>query len=562
MKCNVAIIGGGPAGSTVGTFLRKHRPDLEVCIFEGDLFPRDHVGESQLPAVPVILNELGVWDKVEAADFPIKLGARYRWGPEGDDDLWESLFIRDGEFQDQPRPGKYEGQRAQTAFQVDRAIFDEILLDHSAEMGCQVFEETRVVNVLRNGDAVDHLVVKDKTGEEETVFADWFVDASGASATIRKAFDIPVDSPTALKNIAIWDYWQNADWAELVGVGGTLVQVMSLSYGWLWFIPLGPTRTSIGLVTSADYYKNCGLSTDALYRESIAKEPRITKLVENASREDRLQATKDWSFIAGRMAGENWFLVGDASGFADPILAAGMTLAMTGAKRVAFSILEIMRGEVDEDWLKGEYERIQSKHVGNHIRFANYWYSLNGKFTDLRAYCSDIARNAGLELEPDDAFQWLGTGGFTDEFSGIPFAGTFDVSAIKALAKKYSGQPISWTFQKNNVFELRLEGARKDVVGVYEDGRVHQVECYFRDGKTLPMYLLFGFVFRALQKEREILFIWERTGFEAKRAGFTRTRELARVWFEVLEVLVIEGWVEASFDPAVQMMSQAPIMRK
>jgi hypothetical protein len=43
-----------------------------------------------------------------------------------------------------------------------------------------------------------------------------------------------------LQNIAIWDYWTNAEWADEIGVGGTRVQVMSLSHGWIWFIPLGP----------------------------------------------------------------------------------------------------------------------------------------------------------------------------------------------------------------------------------------------------------------------------------------------------------------------------------
>src|SRR4051812_18370653 len=80
MECDVAIIGGGPAGSTAATLLKKYNPSLRVSIFERETFPRDHIGESLLPPISAILDEMGCWDKIEAADFPIKLGATYRWG--------------------------------------------------------------------------------------------------------------------------------------------------------------------------------------------------------------------------------------------------------------------------------------------------------------------------------------------------------------------------------------------------------------------------------------------------------------------------------------------------
>ncbi|WP_426559817.1 tryptophan 7-halogenase [Dapis sp. BLCC M172] len=114
---DVVIIGGGPAGSTAGTFLKKYAPNLQVLILEKEKFPRDHVGESQLPGISDILAEMGCWDKVETANFPIKIGATYRWGK--DPELWDFDFIPVAEFKDEPRPAKYEKQRKITAFQVD-----------------------------------------------------------------------------------------------------------------------------------------------------------------------------------------------------------------------------------------------------------------------------------------------------------------------------------------------------------------------------------------------------------------------------------------------------------
>lgn len=88
---DVIVIGGGPAGSTLGTLLRKYNPALNVLILEKEQFPREHVGESQLPPISKILDEMGCWDKVEAANFPIKIGATYRWG--SSPKLWDFEFL-------------------------------------------------------------------------------------------------------------------------------------------------------------------------------------------------------------------------------------------------------------------------------------------------------------------------------------------------------------------------------------------------------------------------------------------------------------------------------------
>src|SRR5580704_6005078 len=150
MDCDVAIIGGGPAGATAGTLLKKYNPGLKVALFEREKFPRDHIGESQLPGISRVLDEMGVWDKVEAAGFPIKIGSTNRWGKEPE--LWDFEFFPGELFQDEARPAKYEGQRRFTAFQVDRSIYDKILLDHAREMGVEVHEEVNVRKIHRAGD--------------------------------------------------------------------------------------------------------------------------------------------------------------------------------------------------------------------------------------------------------------------------------------------------------------------------------------------------------------------------------------------------------------------------
>ena len=109
-------------------------------------------------------------------------------------------------------PGKYAGQRRQTAFQVERAVYDDILLKHARELGCEVHEQAQVGEVERapDSDRVTGLLLRDS----RRVTARWYVDASGRMGILRRAMGVQADIPTRLQNIAIWDYWDNVAWAS------------------------------------------------------------------------------------------------------------------------------------------------------------------------------------------------------------------------------------------------------------------------------------------------------------------------------------------------------------
>ncbi len=412
---DVAIVGGGPAGSTAASLIKKYDPDANVLVLEKATFPRDHVGESQLPSISPILHEMGVWDKVEAAGFPVKIGASYTWGKK--QDRWDFDFFPVEAWQDEQRPAAYEGQRRFTAFQVDRAKYDELLLRHAESLGAEVREATSVAKVNVQGQKIESLTL----GDGSTVTADHYIDASGVVGLLRRALGVESDVEAELRNIAIWDYWENADWAVEIGTGATRVQVRSLPFGWIWFIPLGPTRTSIGLICPSDYYRQTGKTPEALYDEALAAQPDIQRLTRNATRRGRVESCKDWSHLARQVVGDNWFLCGESAGFADPILAAGMALGHNSAREAAYTILELRRGKIAKKWLLERYDDRNRTNIGQHIRFAKYWYAANGCFTDLQDHCSSIAKSAGLRLTPKSSWQWLSQGGFATEFGGIAF---------------------------------------------------------------------------------------------------------------------------------------------
>lgn len=543
-RYDVAIIGGGPAGSTTATFLRKYNPKLKVVILEREKFPRDHVGESQLPIIGKVLDEMGVWDKVERANFPVKIGATYRWGRK--EGLWDFQFLENGIYSDDPRPGKYKGERTLTAFQVDRAVYDKILLDHAASLGTEVREQTTVRQVKREGDKVTGLVLAD--GSEIT--ARYYIDCSGHTGIIRRAMGVETTCPTHLQNIAIWEYWQNAEWATTVGAAATRILVMSLGYGWMWFIPLSPTRTSLGLVLPAEYYKNSGKKPKELYDEAIRSEPLISHLTRNGQSEGNLYTTKDWSFLSDRLVGENWFLAGEACGFADPILSAGMSLAHMGGRDVAYTIMALDKGEYDAEWLKARYDEAHRTQIGNHISFADFWYTHNGVFTDLADFTQKIAGERGLNMTPAEAWQWFGTGGFIEENATISY-GTYSLGAARAISAEFLGGEMHWESVGKTHFKLDLEGAEKAWNAEMTNGQIIRRRCYKRDGKFLPVTGLVGWLVQILRTEKsyEDLIAESRKYIAANRIPESGFVEFRLGMINALEAMIGGGWVTTRTDP-------------
>jgi len=540
---DVAIVGGGPGGSTLGTLLKKYAPSLRVVILEKERFPREHIGESQLPPISAVLDEMGCWEKVEAANFPIKVGATFRWGAQ--QEVWDFEFLPLEHFRSEPRPARFEGQRKQTAFQVERSIYDEILLTHAAEQGCDVRQETAVVKVHREEDRVTGL----QLSSGATITARYYVDASGHVGILRRAMNVEMDVPTKLQNIAIWDYWDNADWAVEIGVGGTRIQVMSVDNGWLWFIPLGPTRTSLGFVCPASYYKRSGKTTEQLYYAALEACPRILKLTERGTAGGTIRTTKDWSFCSARTIGSNWFLVGEAAGFADPILSAGMTLTHTGARELAYTILELDRGEHDADWLKHHYDDNQRKRVYQHIRFADFWYASNGLLKDLQDNCREIARDAGLQLTPQSAWRWLAQGGFANDVLGQAGIGGYDLSAMKQLTHLFTQMSAEWKLNDINVLKLDLAHATIEEVPEYHEGRIGKVTSYLRGKHRLVLAGMYATLFDLLQSHSDIATI-----YEALNRGISARLPTGHVEVAVkhalncLEVMVNEGWVTGKLN--------------
>src|SRR5437868_7163320 len=119
---DVAIIGGGPAGSTAAALLA--RAGRRVVVFEREKFPRFHIGESLLPFSMNAFTRLGLHEKILRAGFMKKFGGEISGACS---ETGVKFYFKDG-------------YRSKTdhSYQVTRGDFDKLLLDHAFECGAEV----------------------------------------------------------------------------------------------------------------------------------------------------------------------------------------------------------------------------------------------------------------------------------------------------------------------------------------------------------------------------------------------------------------------------------------
>ncbi len=307
---DVFVVGGGPAGSAAATMLA--RKGWRVRLYERDRFPREHVGESLLPASMPVLAEIGALPAVEAAGFLPKYGATMVWGREPDP--WSWSF-------------RESSPQYPHAFQVVRARFDEILLRNAAAQGVDVREGCRVL-AADAGPSGATLGVEDGEGREHTARARFVVDASGQAGLIGRARDLREPDPF-FRNLAVYGYYQGG--SRLPEPDANNILIESIEDGWLWAIPLHTGLVSTGVVVdSAVGRKRIGqLGAEAFFRERVAGGPHTAALLEDATLVDGPTVVRDWSYSSRELAGEGFVLAGDAACFVDPLFSSGVHLALS-----------------------------------------------------------------------------------------------------------------------------------------------------------------------------------------------------------------------------------------
>ncbi|MEO6872481.1 MAG: NAD(P)/FAD-dependent oxidoreductase [Chthoniobacterales bacterium] len=351
---DVAIIGGGPAGSTAATLLA--RAGRRVIVLERAKFPRFHIGESLLPSITSIFERLGVREKMDAMFMP-KYGGEIAAAC-GTRDV--RFYFKDG-FR----------SRHDRAYQVSRAEFDQMLLENSRASGAEVREETAVVQISLGKELVT-LETTNASKATATIKARYLIDCSGRQTVVGNFLKLK-RSYQHLQKFSIFAHYENVDRPQ--GIDGTLIRMIRGLNQWIWMIPLTPTKMSVGLVMDTAAFRAQKLSPAEMLERSIKEQPLIAERMIRSERVTPVQSAGDYSYRNTQLCGERFLLAGDAAAFIDPVFSSGVYLAMMSAEKAADTVEKILRHPSQKRKLLKSYERSINRVMKTYLSFVNAWYS-------------------------------------------------------------------------------------------------------------------------------------------------------------------------------------------
>jgi flavin-dependent dehydrogenase len=351
---DVAIIGGGSADSTAAALLA--RAGRRVIVFEREKFPRFHIGESLLPFSMKAFTRLGLHEKFLRAGFMKKFGGEIVGACS---ESGTKFYFKDG-------------YRSQTdhAYQVTRGDFDKVLLDHAAECGAEVHEETSVDQVEFSNDEVE-LGIK-CNGSFHSIRARYVIDASGRTSVLGRKFKIK-KTYDDLQKLSIFAHYDGVWRAE--GIDGTLTVLIRAIDRWFWLIPLTAERTSVGVVLDTEAFRNSKLRSEDFLEQALSEQPIIAKRMTDARRVSQVYMEADFSYRSARLHGDRWLLAGDAAGFIDPIFSSGVFLAVFSSELCADVLNEVLDHPRKARRLFAGYERAVNRAMDIYLRFVNAWYT-------------------------------------------------------------------------------------------------------------------------------------------------------------------------------------------
>jgi flavin-dependent dehydrogenase len=355
-SCDVAVIGGGPSGSTAAALLARR--GYKVIALEKAHHPRFHIGESLLPMNLPVFERLGVLDKVRAMGV-FKSGADFEANNERGYNTY--AFAR------------AIGNSPPHAYQVWRQDFDEMLYRHARECGADAREGHEVRALEQTGPRESRLDVRTDDGRGYRIQARYVVDASGRDAFLstRKKLRRKNDQH---QSAAIFGHFRGA--MRRSGEDAGNISIYGFEHGWMWMIPLPGDVMSVGAVCRPGYLKQRKGRTLEFLLDTLKRSPALWRRVEHAELiGNEVRVTGNYSYDSARMGGPGWVLIGDAFAFLDPVFSSGVYLAMTGAEQAAGVVDAALREPAREAALLRKLEKRQRAGMA---RFSFFIYRFNG----------------------------------------------------------------------------------------------------------------------------------------------------------------------------------------
>ncbi|HKW60246.1 MAG TPA: NAD(P)/FAD-dependent oxidoreductase [Candidatus Dormibacteraeota bacterium] len=380
---DVGIVGGGPAGASLAAYLAK--AGVSCVVFERELFPRPHVGESFVPSSTRVFRDLDFLPVMEENRFPHKFGAVWtastdsRAAYEHD---WEGLAAdskADIDFRERDQPGVNQIY----TYHVDRGKFDNLLLQHANALGADVYEGIAVKEV--DFGEPDHVDIRYSIGPRQTTTKVRMVaDASGRRTLLARQLNWRI-TDQVFDQYAVHTWFDGYDRRAMAYRDNLTdyiyVHFLPITNSWIWQIPITDTVTSIGVVTQKKNFAKSRESREKFFWECIESRPELAEALRAARQMRPLKEEGDYSYASRQLAGDRLVLVGDAGRFVDPIFSTGVSIALNSSRLAAPDIIKALeRGSLERSSFEN-FESTLGRGTRNWYRFISVYYRLNVLFT-------------------------------------------------------------------------------------------------------------------------------------------------------------------------------------
>jgi flavin-dependent dehydrogenase len=349
LNCDVAIVGGGPAGVSAAIALRRN--GLAVVLLEATRYEGTRFGEAVAPVVRPVITRLGITMPAEIWAVP-SFANESAWGSAG---LSARPFVFD----------PYGG-----GICVDRARFDASLADAASENGATVLPQARVTKCEYRSDRSWQLRTEDIEIRAAAVIC-----ATGRGAGLARALGARRQTVDQLVGVAV-EY----DSTEYGDPGGSTI-VEAARDGW-WYSTRLPAGQIVVFMTDADICRDRGYHVPVAWDEAVAATRHIRERVAGLLPVARPRITSamsqrlDRTRVPGR-----WLAAGDTAMSVDPLTGRGILHALLSGEAAGTAMVHWL---LDDDTQAIAYDTWLDVRFTEYCRTRLDYYALESRWPDSR----------------------------------------------------------------------------------------------------------------------------------------------------------------------------------
>jgi flavin-dependent dehydrogenase len=314
-ECDVAVVGGGPAGCAAAIILA--RQGLRVVLVERSHYDEPRIGEIFPGAIQCELVKLGVWEAFRAAGHLQSTGMRCLWG--------NSSASSRSHLTD---PYGH-------AWHVDRSAFDASLARAVEGNGAVVLlgYHVRGSEIEATASPAGWQIRASSATQVVKIRTPVIIDATGRRSVVARRLGASRRRTDSM--VAVYRYFRN--------VSSTLDAssiVQAIREGWWYAASLPGERMIVALMTDADLAKGITGGDAREWERHLGEATLIHRHLANAVVESAARVAAASSSVLAPAHGPGWYAVGDAAMALDPLTGDGVTRALRSGMELARQVLD------------------------------------------------------------------------------------------------------------------------------------------------------------------------------------------------------------------------------